>query len=208
METVRGATVSDQARTVIQDKSAVAYLGEIVPGSSAASLGITNALDILQVTPTDTALELTQTTPGGRERSRRVLRVAEHLRADVRAGRAEQRQGGQGAGPGDAEHSASRSCTCPPTAATTERRSPTRSSRTPAAPGSRVVGSPATADGAFYGSASPAVAARFFNGVAGSNPSAKLFGPSALDAPAFVSAAVAVGAEPLHLGPGLLEARA
>ena len=63
LRTVRDATLSAQARTVIQDKTAVAYLGEIVPGSSADSLGITNALDILQVTPTDTALELTQTSP-------------------------------------------------------------------------------------------------------------------------------------------------
>jgi branched-chain amino acid transport system substrate-binding protein len=54
--------------------------------------------------------------------------------------------------------------------------------------GLTVVGSPATADGAFYGSASPAAAASFFNRIASSNPSAKLFGPSALDAPAFVSA--------------------
>jgi branched-chain amino acid transport system substrate-binding protein len=54
--------------------------------------------------------------------------------------------------------------------------------------GITAVSSPAAADGIFYGSSSPAVAARFFNRVAGSNPSAKLFGPSALDAPAFVSA--------------------
>ena len=55
--------ISDQARTVIQDKTAIAYLGEIVPHSSYASLGITNALDLLQVSPTDTALELTQASP-------------------------------------------------------------------------------------------------------------------------------------------------
>ena len=48
---------------LLEDKSAIAYLGELVPHSSFASLGITNALDMLQVTPTDTALELTQATP-------------------------------------------------------------------------------------------------------------------------------------------------
>ena len=48
---------------MIQDKTAIAYLGEVVPHSSYESLGITNALDILQVSPTDTALELTQATP-------------------------------------------------------------------------------------------------------------------------------------------------
>ena len=55
--------LSDQARTAIQDKSAIAYLGEIVPHSSYASLGITNAVQLLQISPTDTALELTQATP-------------------------------------------------------------------------------------------------------------------------------------------------
>ena len=52
----------------------------------------------------------------------------------------------------------------------------------------------------FYGSDSPAAAARFFNGVAGSNPSAKLFGPSALDAPVVRRGAVAGGPEPVRLG--------
>ncbi len=51
---------SDTARTAIQDTSAIAYLGEVPPGDSANSLGITNAQDLLQVSPTDTAVELTQ----------------------------------------------------------------------------------------------------------------------------------------------------
>ena len=55
--------ISDQARTAIQDQTSIAYLGEVVPHSSYASLGITNALDLLQVSPTDTALELTQASP-------------------------------------------------------------------------------------------------------------------------------------------------
>ena len=59
---VRENTISAQARTVIQDASAIAYIGEVVPHSSYASLGITNAVDLLQVSPTDTALELTETT--------------------------------------------------------------------------------------------------------------------------------------------------
>lgn len=51
---------SDSARQVIEDASAIAYLGELVPGSSEQSVGITNALDLLQVSPTDTAVELTR----------------------------------------------------------------------------------------------------------------------------------------------------
>jgi branched-chain amino acid transport system substrate-binding protein len=52
--------ISDNARTAIVDPSTIAYLGEIAPGASAGSAGITNAQDVLQVSPTDTALELTQ----------------------------------------------------------------------------------------------------------------------------------------------------
>ncbi len=58
-----GAKVSDNARSAIIDKTAIAYLGEIAPGTSDQTAGITNALGLLQVSPTDTALELSQSTP-------------------------------------------------------------------------------------------------------------------------------------------------
>ena len=63
MKVLHGAKPSDNARTAIQDSTAIAYLGEILPGASADSLGIVNDQDILQVSPTDTAVELTQSTP-------------------------------------------------------------------------------------------------------------------------------------------------
>ncbi len=56
-------TPSDNARTAIQDTSAIGYLGELDPGASADSLGITNDQDLLQISPSDTAIELTQSTP-------------------------------------------------------------------------------------------------------------------------------------------------
>ena len=56
------AKISDNAREAIKDSHAIAYLGEIVPGTSADSVGITNALDLLQVSPTDNAAALTQKT--------------------------------------------------------------------------------------------------------------------------------------------------
>ncbi|MGH2914859.1 MAG: hypothetical protein ACRET5_00680 [Steroidobacteraceae bacterium] len=55
-------TVSDDARAAIEDKTAIAYLGEIEPGTSQVSVQITNQLDLLQVSPTDTAVYLTQPT--------------------------------------------------------------------------------------------------------------------------------------------------
>ncbi len=58
-----GQTPSDNARTAIQDTSAIAYLGELDPGASADSMGINNAQDLLQISPSDTAIALTQSTP-------------------------------------------------------------------------------------------------------------------------------------------------
>ena len=186
MLTVHGSTVSAQARTVIQDTSSVAYLGEIVPGSSYASLGITNALDILQVTPTDTALELTEATPAvanapdgyyeslgtyGRTFARVVPTSGDEAKAQV------QEMQALGVSKLYVSSDGSDYGAAIANAVTHD-----------VGGGITLVSSAAAADGVFYGSASPAVAARFFNTVAASNPSAKLFGPSALDAPAFVSA--------------------
>jgi ABC-type branched-subunit amino acid transport system substrate-binding protein len=57
-----GAKISDNARTAIEDTSSIAYLGELLPGASRDSVGITNGADVLQVSPADTALELTEPT--------------------------------------------------------------------------------------------------------------------------------------------------
>ncbi len=184
---VRDSTISAQARTVIQDKTAIAYLGEVVPQSSYQSLGITNALDILQVSPTDTALELTQTTPAVANApddyyqslstykqtfARVVPTTAQEAKAQVQEMKAlgvTKLYVGSDGGPYGAAIAYALK-------------------QDAGSGGLTVVSSPTTADGVFYGSDSPAGAARFFNGVAGSNPSAKLFGSSALDAPAFVTA--------------------
>src|SRR5690349_9153518 len=45
---LHGAKISDNARSAISDKSTIAYLGELDPGTSADSMGILNALDLLQ----------------------------------------------------------------------------------------------------------------------------------------------------------------
>ncbi|HET9720817.1 MAG TPA: hypothetical protein VFP55_12125 [Solirubrobacteraceae bacterium] len=59
-QTASAPKLSDNARTAIQNESAIAYIGEITPGDSEQTLGINNAQDLLQVSPTDTAVELTQ----------------------------------------------------------------------------------------------------------------------------------------------------
>jgi branched-chain amino acid transport system substrate-binding protein len=66
--TVKLATVHDyetsaDARAAVQDKRAIAYLGEIAPGTSGVSVEISNQVGLLQVSPTDTAVYLTQSSP-------------------------------------------------------------------------------------------------------------------------------------------------
>lgn len=63
LHAVNAPTVSQQARDAISDTTAIAYLGEIDPGTSGVSVQITNELGLLQVSPTDTAVYLTQATP-------------------------------------------------------------------------------------------------------------------------------------------------
>jgi branched-chain amino acid transport system substrate-binding protein len=62
LATVDASKISDNARTAIENSAAIAYLGELTPGASEGSVGITNSQDLLQVSPADTALELTQPT--------------------------------------------------------------------------------------------------------------------------------------------------
>jgi branched-chain amino acid transport system substrate-binding protein len=175
--------ISDQARTAIQDQTAIAYLGEVVPHSSYASLGITNALDLLQVSPTDNAVELTQATPAvpgapdsyyeslssyGRTFARVVPTSAKEAEAQVQEmqalGVTKLYVADDGSPYGAAiayavRHDAGGTLS--------------------------LASSEGAADGVFYGSNSIAGAARFFDSAASSNPSAKLFGPSALDDPSF-----------------------
>jgi branched-chain amino acid transport system substrate-binding protein len=182
---LHGPSISDQARTVIQDQTSIAYLGEVVPGSSYASIGITNALDLLQVSPTDTAVELTQATPAvsgapdnyyeslssyGRTFARVVPTSTEEAKAQVQEmqalGVTKLYVGDDGSPYGDAIAYAVRH---------------------DAGGALSVVSSESAADGVFYGSDSITTAARFFATAAAVNPSAKLFGPSALDDSSFAA---------------------
>jgi branched-chain amino acid transport system substrate-binding protein len=175
--------VSDNARTAIQDKSAIAYLGEVVPGSSAGSLGITNALDLLQVSPTDTALELTQATPAvpnspgvyyesfstyGQTFVRVVPTSGKEARAQVQEMESlgvnklyvTDDGGPYGAAIANAvKHDLGGKIS--------------------------LATSQADADAIFYGSNVAAIATRFFDKASAANPSVKLFAPSALSDPSF-----------------------
>ena len=62
LKVLHDAEVSADARAAVSDNTAIAYLGEIEPGTSGASVQITNQLGLLQLSPTDTAVYLTQPT--------------------------------------------------------------------------------------------------------------------------------------------------
>lgn len=63
LRTIDQPEVSADARTAVEDQSSIAYIGELVPGTSQISVQITNEVDLLQVSPLDTAVYLTQATP-------------------------------------------------------------------------------------------------------------------------------------------------
>jgi branched-chain amino acid transport system substrate-binding protein len=52
--------VSSNARKAAQDKSVVGYIGEFNSGASAISIPITNQANLMQISPSNTALELTK----------------------------------------------------------------------------------------------------------------------------------------------------
>jgi ABC-type branched-subunit amino acid transport system substrate-binding protein len=182
-----GAKPSDNARTAIQDQSTIAYIGELAPGASGDSIGITNAQDVLQVSPTDTAIELTQSTPAvpgapndyyeasktyGHTFARVVPSAAQEAKAQVQemtSLRVRRLYVGSDGTPYGAA-----------IALAVKQAAPTRSIT--------VLSSPSGADGAFYGTASPAAAARQFDSLAQSSPQVKLFGPSPLAAGVATSA--------------------
>jgi branched-chain amino acid transport system substrate-binding protein len=181
-----GAKASDNARSAIEDTSSIAYLGELDPGLSADSLGITNAQDLLQVTPTDTAAALTQVTPSvpdspnryyeslsnyGRTFARVVPTTSLEAKAQVQEMQTQHVSklyvSSDGSQYGRTIAQAVK--TDAPTSSIT------------------VASSSSGADAIFYGATSANAAVRVFNSAASSNPAVKLFGPSALDGPALAA---------------------
>ncbi len=176
--------ISDNARDAIVDAGAIAYIGEIAPGYSQDSVGITNALDLLQVSPTDGALELTQSTPVilnspekfyeqwstyGRTFARVVPSTAEEAQAQVSEMRALHVTSlfvaHDGSFYGEAiAHAVAQDAS---------------------ASSISLASSEAGASAIFYGSDAPATAAHFF---LAAPATAKLFGPAALNAPSFTAA--------------------
>ena len=179
LQPARGPELSGSARQAIIDPSTIAYLGEIAPGTSSQTVGITNALDVLQVSPTDNALELSQKTPAvpgapqnyfeqwgtyGRTFARMVPSGSEEATAQV----AEMKSPGRDQRSRPARRrqrlrQGDRAMPFPVTRKRLASRSSPRSMRRSMA--TSTAQTPRTA------------AARFFNGIASMSPNARLFGP-------------------------------
>ena len=180
LRVAHGDEVSASARSAVQNKKAIAYLGEIAPGTSGVSLQITNQVGLLQLSPTDTAVYLTQSTPGVHDSPghyypasgtfhRTFARVvpttaqeAKALVADMQTLHVSQLY----VAPGDG--------TAYGTSVADEVRQDAR------AAGLTLAAGASGADGIFYGGIDGPSAAQALDRLAAANPTAKLFAPSAL----------------------------
>lgn len=193
------ANITDNARTAEADSSTIAYLGELVPGTSyASSVPITNQEDILQVSPGDTAIELTQSTaavPGAPDHAFPSLKTYGHTFGRVVPSAALEAK---------AQMQEMKALRVRKLYVTDDGSGDTygaaialavRAAAASVAPAIKVVQGPASskgikaarADALFLGASSPSTAVRTFDEVAAIDPRMKLFGPSALDGQAFAS---------------------
>jgi ABC-type branched-subunit amino acid transport system substrate-binding protein len=176
------------------------------PGASADSIPITNDQDVLQLSPTDTALEYTQSTPAipdtpgkyyaeghssyGYTFARIVPSTALEAKAQI-----------------EEMHSLGVKRLYVADDGSEYGRAIAAAVKGDASPAITVLPTQTGADGVFYGANDSARAAAFFSGVAGANAAAKLFGPSALDNNPFAAAVDPVARRNIYISaPGFLPA--
>jgi ABC-type branched-subunit amino acid transport system substrate-binding protein len=208
--------ITDNARQAVSDKSTIAYLSELVPGTSEASVPITNQLGILQLSPTDNALELTQPSPVLPDTRKSLFYPSESTYgytfarvvpsgADEALALVDEMQ---------ALHvsklyvaSDGLPCTKADVSGCYGKAIAHAVTQDATAKSITVQSTAAGADAAFIGSNSAPVAAGMFDRLSASNPQLKLFGPAGLDTPAFASAlGAAAQSQILVSSPGLLPA--
>ncbi len=181
----QGSELSSTAREAIGDPTTIAYLGELTPGTSADTLGITNAQDVLQVSPTDTALELTQSTPAI---PNTPTRYYESLTANGRTfGRVVPTDSLEAAAVVGQMESLGIKSVYVPTDGSEYGRALRAAFVSRAGSALSVVASDATAGAVFYAGSSASGAASVFDGAAAGNPKVALFAPSALEENSFAA---------------------
>jgi branched-chain amino acid transport system substrate-binding protein len=198
------AKISDNARQAIGDTGhAVAYLGEVLPGDSAQSIGIDNAQGLLQVSPTDTAAELTQKVPTVSNSPTKFYEsLGTYGRTFARVVPTTKVEAGVLVNDMKLEGVTKVYVTDDGSeygrTVASEVRNGAIGAVTPAS-------SATGADGVFYGGSNQSNAARTFNQAAAANPKVKLFAPSALDDNAFVASLSPAARRNLTVSaPGLL----
>ena len=194
--------LSNNARSAIENTSSIAYLGEIAPAASEDSAGITNAQDLLQVSPTDTAVELTEPTaavPGapnsyyeslktyGKTFARVVPNTAREAKAQVQQ-----------------MHALSVTKLYVADDGSSYGKAVALAVKNAASPAITVVSAVAGADALFYGASSEGAAVQMFDRAAQTNPTIKLFGPSALDDQTFASGLAPAARNVYVSSPGFL----
>jgi branched-chain amino acid transport system substrate-binding protein len=203
---IHGDEVSADARKAVSDKTSIAYLGEVVPGTSGVSVQITNELGLLQVSPTDTAAYLTRAVPQVKHSpthfypahsdfhatfARVVPTTVDEAKALVAR---MQKVGVKTLDIGDDGSEYGESVAA-------EVRSGA------AAAGITVSSSPSGADGVFYAGEPGAAATQALDAAASAAPQAKLFAPSALYDDTFVAGLSSAAQKALTVSsPGFLKA--
>ncbi|HWF74797.1 MAG TPA: hypothetical protein VG186_15710 [Solirubrobacteraceae bacterium] len=186
--------IAANARAVIQRADAIAYLGELDPNASAQSIPITNADELLQVSPYDTAIGLTQATSAvagspnvyyesfstyGRTFGRVVPNDNYQAKADLQVmqglGVKKLFIAEDGGAYGDA-------------IAIAVDQNASKYGITATAPARSTAGlAQSGADAMFYGGVAGSGAVQAFTGAVSSGAKVKLFGPGGLDTSSFVS---------------------
>ncbi len=186
LSVLHGPELSDNARTAIQDKTAVAYVGELSPGTSGVSVQINNEQGLLTVSPLDTAIYLTQSTPAvsGSPTSYYPLRSTYHntfARIVPTSAREAKALVAEMHALGLTRLYVSSDGTPYGASIALEVRQEAGSQ------GLTSVSSPAGADAVFYGAVPSSSAARALDQLAATSPGARLFVPSALYDETFVA---------------------
>lgn len=195
--------ISDNARQAIGDTGhAIAYLGEVLPGDSADSIGITNAQNLLQVSPTDTAAALTQTTAAVANSPNKYY---ESLSANGRTfGRVVPTTAVEAKGLISQMQSLGVKSLYVRDDGSEYGRTVALEVRN-AASGITLASSIGSADAVFFGGSSQSEATGVFNQAAASNPKLKLFAPSALDDDAWAAGLSPAAQKQLYVSaPGVL----
>jgi branched-chain amino acid transport system substrate-binding protein len=196
--------ISDNARQAIGDTGhAIAYLGEVPPGDSADSIGITNAQNLLQVSPTDTASALTEKTAAV---SNSPNKYYESLSAN---GRTFARVVPTTAVEAKALISQMQSARVKSLYVTDDGseygRTVALEVRNAASPAISITSSMSSADAVFFGGSSQTRATSVLNQAASTNPKLKLFAPSALDDATWAAGLSPAAQKQLYVSaPGLL----